>query len=156
MGCYGVHPYMLLNYGGTFSDVSTLAHESGHSMHTWLSESTQPFAYADYTLFVAEVASTVNEMLLAEHMMKRVKDRDERIFLLNHQLEMIRTTIYRQTLFAEFERDAYLNMLRGGSSADPIALLKGAGVDMSTPEPVDRALKVFAGKLRELKGLMDL
>ncbi len=236
MGCYGVHPYMLLNYGGTFSDVSTLAHESGHSMHTWLSESTQPFAYADYTLFVAEVASTVNEMLLAEHMMKRVKDRDERIFLLNHQLEMIRTTIYRQTLFAEFERDvhamaergkpltpeamnrmwselyrryygdevaanadlpaewsriphfyrafyvyqyatslsaavtiadgilnggaaerdAYLNMLRGGSSADPIALLKGAGVDMSTPQPVDRALKVFARKLQELKELMDL
>ena len=234
MGCYGVHPYMLLNYGGTFRDVSTLAHESGHSMHTWLSESTQPFAYADYSLFVAEVASTVNEMLLAEHELKQTTDRSEKIFLLNHEIELIRQTVYRQTLFAEFERDvhamaekgepltpgkmnsmwaelntryygeevgsnldlpsewsriphfyrafyvyqyatslsaavtiadrilkggeaerdAYLNMLRGGSSRDPIALLKGAGVDMSTPEPVDHALKVFAEKVAELKKLL--
>lgn len=233
-GCWGVHPYMLLNYGGTFRDVSTLAHEGGHSIHTWLSNANQPQAYADYTLFVAEVASTVNEMLLAEYLLKNTGDRDEKIFLLNQQIELIRQTIYRQTLFAEFERDvhamaskgepltpegmnrmwaelntryygeevgsnpylatewsriphfyrafyvyqyatslsaavaladgilnggqaerdAYLGLLKGGCSKDPITLLRDAGVDMSTPEPVEHALKVFARKTAELKALL--
>lgn len=233
-GCFGVHPYMLLNYGGTFRDVSTLAHEGGHSMHTWLSSSNQPQAYADYTIFVAEVASTVNEMLLIEHFLSRTSKKDERIFLLNEQVELIRQTIYRQTLFAEFERDvhakaergepltpevmnrlwtslncryygdevgknvllaaewsriphfytafyvyqyatslsaavtlverilhggiaerdAYLGLLKGGCSKDPISLLRDAGVDMSTPEPVEKALAVFARKTKELESLL--
>ena len=233
-GCYGVHPYMLLNYGGTYRDVSTLAHEGGHSIHTWLSNSSQPQVYASYALFVAEVASTVNELLLVEHLLKNTDSREEKIFLLNQQLELIRQTIYRQTLFAEFERDvhemaergepltpecmnrlwtelntryygpevganeplaaewsriphfysafyvyqyatslsaavaivdrilkggpaerdAYLTLLRGGCSADPITLLGGAGVDMSTPEPVERALSVFARKTKELEALL--
>ena len=233
-GCWGVHPYMLLNYGGTFSDVSTLAHEGGHSIHTWMSNAAQPQVYAGYTLFVAEVASTVNETLLAEHLLGNTDDRDEKIFLLSQQLELIRLTIYRQTLFAEFERDAhalaekgepltpellnrmwselytryygeevganhdlaaewsriphfynafyvyqyatslaaalalvdrilaggraerdaYLNLLRGGCSKDPISLLRDAGVDMSTSEPVERALAVFGRKTAELRGLL--
>ncbi len=233
-GCYGVHPYMLLNYGGTYRDVSTLAHEGGHSIHTWLSNESQPQVYASYALFVAEVASTVNELLLVEYLLKNTDSREEKVFLLNQQLELIRQTIYRQTLFAEFERDvhaaverdepltpegmnrmwselntryygpevganedlaaewsriphfysafyvyqyatslsaavaivdriltggeaerdAYLTLLRGGCSADPITLLKGAGVDMSGPEPVRQALSVFARKTKELAALL--
>lgn len=233
-GTYGVHPYMLLNYGGTYRDVSTLAHEGGHSMHSWYSNQNQPSVYADYSLFVAEVASTVNEMLLVEHLLKNSTDTREKIALLNQQLELIRQTIYRQTLFAEFERDthacaergepltpekmnamwtelntryygeevgsnphlaaewsriphfyrafyvyqyatslsaavaladgiltggeaerdAYLSLLKSGCSKDPISLLRDAGVDMSTPAPVERALAVFARKTEELKGLL--
>ncbi len=234
-GTYGVHPYILLNYGGTFRDVSTLAHEGGHAMHSWYSQENQPQTYADYVIFVAEVASTVNESLLTEYLLAHTEDRQERIFLLSQQLELIRQTIYRQTLFAEFEltahqmaqegqpltpqvlsglwselnrryygpevggnadlaaewsriphfyrdfyvyqyatslaaalaitdriltegeeaREAYFSLLKGGSSKDPISLLKDAGVDMSTPEPVDRALKVFARKTQELKALIE-
>ncbi len=234
-GCYGAHPYMLLNYGGTFRDVSTLAHEAGHSAHTWFSNESQPRVYASYSLFVAEVASTVNELLLGERLLRGAGGRDEKVFLLSEQLELTRQTIYRQTLFAEFERDthaaaergepltpelmngmwtalntkyygdeiganaalaaewsriphfyrafyvyqyatslsaavaiadgilrggeaeraAYLSMLRGGCSADPIALLKRAGVDMSTTGPVERALGVFARKTAELETLLE-
>lgn len=235
-GCYGVHPYMLLNYGGTWRDVSTLAHEGGHSIHTYLSNASQPQAYADYTLFVAEVASTVNETLLAEHVLANATSDAEKIFIISQQLELIRQTIYRQTLFAEFElqthtmaekgqpltpetmnrmwtelntryygpevgananlavewsriphfyrayyvyqyatslaaaltladgilhggpekRDAYIGLLKGGCSKDPITLLRDAGVDMSTPDPVRRALSIFAEKTRTLKGLLKV
>ncbi|EEX49202.1 oligoendopeptidase F [Jonquetella anthropi] len=106
-GSWGCHPFMLLNYGGTFRDVSTLAHEAGHSMHSWFSQKSQPQVYSDYVIFVAEVASTVNETLLCEHMLARTSDPSEQVFLLSNQLEAMRQTIYRQALFAEFEERAH-------------------------------------------------
>lgn len=102
-GAYDVHPYQLLNFNGQYDDVSTLAHESGHSMHSYLSNQSQRFANADYSIFVAEVASTLNEDLLFDEMMARAKDDDTRLFLLGERLEKYRTTLFRQTLFAEFE-----------------------------------------------------
>lgn len=102
-GAYGVHPYQLLNYNGRYEDLSTLAHESGHSMHTYLSDSTQPYVTHDYPIFVAEVASTLNENLLFHHMLKSVDDDDTRLFLLGSYLDNLRHTLFRQTLFAEFE-----------------------------------------------------
>lgn len=102
-GAYDVHPYQLLNFNGKYDDVSTLAHESGHSLHSYLSNQNQRFANADYSIFVAEVASTLNEDLLFYEMMNRAKDDDTRLFLLGERLEKFRTTLFRQTLFAEFE-----------------------------------------------------
>lgn len=234
-GTWGTHPYILLNYSGTFRDVSTLAHEAGHAMHSWFSQQSQPQTYSDYVIFVAEVASTVNETLLAEYLLQRSTDKAEKIFLLSHQLEQIRQTIYRQTLFAEFEERAhklvaegetltpqalnqlwtelnsryygaetgnntllavewsriphfyssfyvyqyatgqaaaialagrimeqgtpavedYFNLLHGGSSKDPIALLTDAGVDMASGQAVDQALEVFARKTEELAELLQ-
>ena len=106
-GCYGTHPYILLNWQGTINDVFTLAHELGHAMHTYYSNRNQPVQYADYKIFVAEVASTVNENLLMEYMLKNSKDDTEKAFLLNHYLEEFRTTVYRQTMFAEFEKNVH-------------------------------------------------
>jgi oligoendopeptidase F len=100
---YGVHPYMLLNWADTLDDVFTLAHEMGHSMHTMLSHERQPFVYSDYTIFVAEVPSTLNEALLLEHWLDRATDRDERIVLLQHAIDNITSTFYTQVLFADFE-----------------------------------------------------
>jgi oligoendopeptidase F len=101
---YDVHPYQLLNYMGQYEDVSTLAHESGHSMHSYLSNKNQPYQYADYSIFVAEVASTFNENLLMDHMLRNVaKDDAARLYLLGSQLDGFRQTLFRQTLFAEFE-----------------------------------------------------
>jgi oligoendopeptidase F len=102
-GVYGVHPYQLLNFNGKYDDLSTLAHESGHSMHTWLSYQKQPYPTSDYPIFVAEVASTLNENLLFHHMLARAKDDATRLALLGNRLDGLRGTLFRQTQFAEFE-----------------------------------------------------
>jgi oligoendopeptidase F len=102
-GAYDVHPYMLLNYNGKYADMSTLAHELGHTMHSFFSNRTQPFATASYPIFVAEVASTFNEELLIDHMLKTIKDDAVRLSLLGNYLENIKGTVFRQTQFAEFE-----------------------------------------------------
>ncbi len=102
-GCYDSMPYILMNFHGTLNDVLTLAHEAGHSMHSLLSRKNQPYVYADYPIFVAEVASTFNEQLLLQLLKKRAKSKGELVFLINYEIEAIRTTIFRQTLFAEFE-----------------------------------------------------
>ena len=104
---YGVHPYMLLNWTDTLDDVFTLAHEMGHSMHTMLSHERQPFVYSDYTIFVAEVPSTLSEALLLEHLLAGATDRDERIVLLQHAIDNITSTFYTQVLFADFELAAH-------------------------------------------------
>ena len=104
---YGVHPYMLLNYNDTLDSVFTLAHEMGHSMHTMLSEAHQPFVYSDYTIFVAEVPSTLSEMLFFDHMLTRTTDQRERIVLLQHAIDDIVGTFYRQCLFADYELQAH-------------------------------------------------
>ncbi len=103
-GTYTVHPYLLLNYEGTPNDRSTVAHEMGHAMHTWFTVKSQPIIYGDYSLFCAEVASTVNEVLLNEYLYRRAAARQEKLELVNSLLENMRTTVFRQTLFAEFER----------------------------------------------------
>ena len=102
-GAYDVHPYMLLNYNGKYNDVSTLGHELGHAMHSHFSNKTQPFALAGYPIFVAEVASTFNEALLNEHMLKTISDDSVKLSLLGNYLEGIKATVFRQTQFAEFE-----------------------------------------------------
>lgn len=105
-GAYGTHPYVLLNYSETLDDMFTLAHEMGHAMHSFYSNSTQPFTYAEYKLFVAEVASTCNEVLLMEYLLKNTIDKKERTYLLNHYLDSFKGTVYRQTMFAEFEKES--------------------------------------------------
>jgi len=235
---YGVHPYQLLNFNGAWDDVSTLAHESGHSMHSYLASASQPYATAGYSTFVAEVASTLNENLLLHHMLDQTKDDATRLFLLSSYLDNMRTTLFRQVLFAEFElkiheavergepltgeglnkeylallrqyyghdqgvvkvdeaygaewayiphfyrnfyvyqyatsmiggmslaegiigkdavksgratknRDAYITMLSSGSVKYPIDLLKDAGVDMTTSQP-------FNAAIREMNTIMD-
>ena len=234
-GCYGVHPYVLLNYGGTLRDVFTIAHEMGHSLHTWYSNKSQPQVYADYTIFLAEIASTVNESLLLERMLDKAS-RADKIYLLNHYLDQVRTTVYRQAMFAEFERDMhsasehgepltadylsecwrklnaryhgaemspdgfievewariphfysafyvfkyvtgfaaasmlarrlregsagekerYLRFLSSGSSAYSLDILKEAGVDMTTPEPLKEAVAGFREKTAMLAGLLGV
>jgi oligoendopeptidase F len=103
-GAYGTHPYVLLNYRETLDAVFTIAHEMGHALHTYFSNAAQPYIYAQYKIFVAEVASTVNENLLLQYLLKETKDRKMRMYLLNHHLEQFRATFYRQTMFAEFEK----------------------------------------------------
>ena len=103
-GVYGVHPYMLLNYTDTLDDVFTLVHEMGHSMHTWYSEHAQSHLNSSYKIFVAEVASTTNEILLLEYMLSKAEDPREKAYLINHYLESFKGTVYRQTMFEEFER----------------------------------------------------
>lgn len=229
-----VHPYVLLNYQDTLNDVFTLAHEMGHALHSYLSNKNQPVAYSDYVIFVAEVASTCNEALLMEYLLKNTSGRKERAYLINYFLEQFRTTLYRQTMFAEFELKVnemaqrgegltaealchiyrqlnadyfgpdivvddqialewariphfyynfyvyqystgyaaaialsrrilaegesavkdYLTFLSGGCSADPITLLKGAGVDMASPDPVNQALELFDELIGEMEQLM--
>ena len=223
-GTYTSNPYILCNYTGTLDSVSTLAHEMGHSMHSYRTNHTQPVHYANYTMFVAEVASTVNENLLIEQLLQKETDPAQRMALLNQYMEGFKGTIYRQTMFAEFEKEAhaasergesltpeflnqlylnlvkkyfgedlviddevqyewariphfyrpfyvyvyatgystavalsegilhggqdrvqkYLEFLSMGSSAYPIDELKHAGVDLTTPEPIDIALDKFA------------
>ncbi len=225
-----VHPYVLLNYKNTLNWEFTLAHEMGHAIHSYLSNKNQPVAYADYVIFVAEVASTCNESLLMQYLLKSTTDKKRRAYLVNYFLEQFRTTLYRQTMFAEFElminekvergesltaenlcemyhqlnvdyygedlivdseldmewariphfyydyyvyqyatgfsaaialsqrilnegesavRD-YIGFLSGGCSADPISLLRGAGVDMMDTKAVDDALKMFSDLLDEM------
>ncbi|HET9493573.1 MAG TPA: oligoendopeptidase F, partial [Chloroflexia bacterium] len=106
-GVYDVHPFMLLNHQDTLRDVFTLAHEVGHSIHTYNTFATQPYVYANYTLFVAEVASTLNEELLSDYLLNSSDDRAVKLAVVNHSLEQFRTTLYRQTMFAEFEKIAH-------------------------------------------------
>ena len=226
---------MLLNHKDTLDSAFTLAHELGHAMHTYRSDHAQPPIYADYALFVAEVASTCNEALLMQYLLSRTQDRKQRAVLINYFLEQFRTTLYRQTMFAEFELKAhemaeagetltaenlkamylqlnrdyfgpetvvddeiaiewariphfyrhfyvyqyatgfsaamalssrilregapavadYLKFLSGGCSADPISLLKIAGVDMSTPAPVAQALELFGSLIGQLEELVS-
>lgn len=229
-GGYGMHPVILLNFQGKLDDVFTLIHEMGHSIHTYLSCANQPVCYSDYVIFVAEVASTCNEALLTRYLLDHAKNERERAYFLNHFLEQFRATLYRQTMFAEFElkvaeltaqgagitadalcgiykelnaqyfgdgialdenialewariphfyyrfyvyqyatgfaaaialsqrildlgeqgREDYLDFLKGGSSKPPIDLLRGAGVDMLSPEPVEDALKLFDEMVDEM------
>lgn len=114
-GSYNSMPYVLLNYSNQVNDVSTLAHEMGHSIHSYYSRKTQPYIYADYVLFCAEVASTTNECLLMDYLIKNEKDKAKRLFLINQQLEGIRTTVFRQTMFAEFELLTHEKMEQGES-----------------------------------------
>lgn len=106
-GCYDTEPYILLNYQDKYDDMSTLAHELGHSMHSYYTRSNNSYQYGHYSIFVAEVASTVNELLLAKYILKNSNDKDEKLFILNRMMELFRATIYRQTMFAEFERNIY-------------------------------------------------
>lgn len=234
-GVYGVHPFILMNWSGRLRDVFTLAHEAGHAMHSYYSSRTQPYVYSHYTLFVAEVASTVNELLMTDALRRQTDDRLFEAYLVNHALEDIRGTLFRQTMFAEFERWAhdlveaggaltpdlldaryaelcrtyygpdvevdeyvaaewsriphfyrafyvyqyatgisaaaalarqiveegdparqrYRTFLSGGSSRYSIDLLRDAGVDMTTPEPIERALDTFESLLDELERLLD-
>ena len=228
-----VHPYVLLNYSGTLDSQFTLAHEMGHALHSYLSNKHQNPIDADYVIFVAEVASTCNEALLMEHLLANTTDKKERAYLINHFLDQFKGTLYRQTMFAEYEliigrmigegrtltaevlceeykklnelyygpdmivddeiamewariphfyynyyvfqyatgysaaialsrkilsegetavKD-YLEFLSGGCSKSPIELLKGAGVDMTSPEPVNLALKLFDELLDEMEEL---
>ena len=230
-GVYGVHPYVLLNFSGTLEDAFTLAHELGHSMHSYFSDHAQDYPNHDYRILVAEVASTVNEVLLTKYLLRNELDPKRRAYILNHFLEGFRTTVFRQTLFAEFERrthdlyqsgepltaetlckvyrelndlyyagavnnelqdvewarvphfytafyvyqyatgfcsavaiaaqilesgDAsrYLTFLRTGGSMYPIDELKLAGVDLTQPETVRRALAVFSDSLEEFEKLL--
>lgn len=120
-GTYDSNPYILTNFTGTLDSVSTIAHEMGHSMHTWHSNHHQPPQYADYTLFVAEVASTVNENLLIEQLLQKEQNPQMRLYLLNQYLENFKGTVYRQAMFAEFERDAHA-MAERGEALSPAAL----------------------------------
>ncbi len=233
-GPYGVHPYVLLNHQENLSNVFTLAHEMGHAMHSNYASGEQPYIYAHYKIFTAEVASTVNESLLMDHLLKTVTERDKRLYLLNHYLEQFRGTVFRQTMFAEFESithhkvetgealtprllcdvyrqlnadyygtgivmdeeiemewariphfysafyvykyatgfsaataltkqileqgepavNRYLSFLKSGGSDYPLNLLKAAGVDMTTPQPVQAGLDKFAQLLDEIEELL--
>lgn len=111
-GVYGVHPYVMLNFQPRYNSVSTLAHEMGHALHSYFSNQTQPFPTADYTIFCAEVASTTNEIFLLEYMLKQAT-REQKIYLLNQYLEAVRTTVYRQVQFAEFEQTIHAKVTQG-------------------------------------------
>lgn len=106
-GCYDTEPYILLNYQDKYNDMSTLAHEAGHSMHSYYTRHNNPYQYGEYAIFVAEVASTVNELLLAKYLLKTSKDKKEKLFILDNLMTLFKSTIYRQTMFAEFEQDIY-------------------------------------------------
>lgn len=233
-GTYGTNPYILMNWQNNVNDLFTLAHEFGHSMHSYYTRKTQPYPYGDYSIFVAEVASTCNEALLNDYLLKTIDDEKKRLYLLNHFLEGFRGTVFRQTMFAEFEYlihkkaqdgepltpelltktyydlnkkyfgddivvdeeiglewariphfyynyyvyqyatgysaatalskqileegepavERYLNYLKAGSSDYPIEVLKKAGVDMTSKEPIEEALKVFEEKLNEMEELL--
>ena len=230
-----VHPYVLLNYTGTLDSQFTLAHEMGHALHSYLSNQNQNPVDADYVIFVAEVASTCNEALLMEYLLERTTDKKERAYLINHFLEQFKGTLFRQTMFAEFELTVgkwiaagktltaqslsdeyrrlnelyygpdmvvddriavewariphfyydyyvfqyatgysaaialsrrilkegepavkdYLQFLSGGCTKSPIELLRGAGVDMSSTEPIDQALNMFSQLLDEMEALLE-
>lgn len=123
-GIYGTHPYLFLNYNNTLNDVFTLVHEMGHSMHTYYSNKTQPFMYSGYRIFVAEVASTCNETLLINYLLNNCTDEKQRKYLINHYLEQFKGTLFRQTMFAEFEMESH-RMAEAGEvlSADNLCKL---------------------------------
>ncbi|MGG2989507.1 oligoendopeptidase F [Geobacillus stearothermophilus] len=234
-GAYGTHPYILLNWQDNVHNLFTLVHEFGHSVHSYYTRKTQPYPYAHYSIFVAEVASTCNEALLNDHLLKTIDDEKKRLYLLNHYLEGFRGTVFRQTMFAEFEHlihlkaqqgealtaetltslyydlnkkyfgdeivvdqeiglewsriphfyynyyvyqyatgfsaatalskqileegepavKRYIDFLKAGSSDYPIEVLKKAGVDMTSAEPIRQACQVFAEKLDEMEQLLE-
>ncbi len=112
-GAFGTHPYVLLNWQDNVNNVFTLAHEMGHALHSYYSDREQPYTYAGYTIFVAEVASTVNESLLMKHLLETTTDQNQRLYLLNYYLEQFRGTLYRQTMFAEFEKITHAKVEAG-------------------------------------------
>ncbi len=112
-GTHKAHPFVLLNYQGTINDVFTIAHELGHALHSYYTNKTQPFIYSEYKIFVAEVASTVNESLLMRYMLGNTTDKKEKAYLLNHYLEEFRGTVFRQTMFAEFEKTIHSKVESG-------------------------------------------
>jgi len=112
-GSYDTNPYILLNYQDKYDDMSTLAHELGHSIHSYYTRHNNPYQYGHYSIFVAEVASTVNELLLAKYVIRNSNDKNEKLFILNRMMELFRATIYRQTMFAEFEKNVY-EMIENG------------------------------------------
>ena len=114
-GGYDTMPYVLLNYHNELNDVSTLVHEMGHSLHSYYSRKTQPYYYAGYTLFCAEVASTTNEALLIHYLIEKEQDKKKKLYLINQELEQIRTTVFRQLMFAEFELYTH-NALNAGEA----------------------------------------
>jgi oligoendopeptidase F len=122
-GAYGTHPYVLLNYNDTLDNVYTLAHEMGHAIHSYHSDREQPYIYAGYRIFVAEVASTCNEALLIDYMLKNTEDKKEKAYLINHFLEKFKGTLYRQTMFAEFEMITH-SMVEKGESLTAEALCR--------------------------------
>ena len=189
------HPYVLLNHKDTLDSMFTLVHEMGHALHSYHSTRNQPVSTSDYVIFVAEVASTCNEVLLMRHLLSKTTDKKERAYLLNHFMDQFKGTVYRQTMFAEFELELewariphffynyyvfqyatgfsaavaianrilkegepavqdYKKFLSGGCSTDPISLLKIAGVDMSSPEPVNSALSLFGELVDEMEKLV--
>ena len=113
IGIFGNHPYVLLNYTKTLTDIFTIAHEMGHALHSYFSNKTQPYAKSQYKIFVAEVASTVNEMLLLRYLLANTQEKNIRRYLLNYFMDMIRMTLFRQTQFAEFEAEAHAMAERG-------------------------------------------
>lgn len=128
-GCYDSMPYILMNFHGSLNDVLTLAHEAGHSMHSLLSRKNQPYVDSQYPIFVAEVASTFNEQLLLQSLKEKAKSRKELAFLVNYEIEAIRTTVFRQTMFAEFEWKIH-SMAEKGETLTP-ALLKQVYIDLN-------------------------
>ena len=112
-GFYDTKPFVLLNFEGKYEDVTTLAHELGHSMHTYYSCHYEPYNLSSYNIFVAEVASTVNELLLVHHLLDKAKSKEEKLFLLNQLMELYKGTIFRQVMFAEFERDMHNDSSNG-------------------------------------------
>src|SRR5947199_27578 len=130
-----------------FADVYTLAHESGHSMHTWFSQESQRFQDYEYPIFLAEVASTFNEELLTHHLLGQTSDPKMRAYIINRQIEDLRGTLFRQTMFAEFER-----IIHGIEESGDA--LKAAGVDMATPAPIESTLRLFERRLDELESFL--
>ena len=128
-GVYGTHPYVLLNHRSDLDSVFTLAHELGHAMHTFYSDGAQPYAKAGYAIFVAEVASTVNEILLTKHLLRTVSDPALKKYVLNHYIDQFRTTVLRQTMFAEFEMQAHARAERG--EALTVEALNGLYFDLN-------------------------
>lgn len=112
-GTYGTNPYILMNWQDNVNNLFTLAHEFGHSVHSYYTRKTQPYPYGDYSIFVAEVASTCNEALLNDYLLKTIDDEKQRLYLLNHYLEGFRGTVFRQTMFAEFEHDVHVRAQNG-------------------------------------------
>jgi len=136
---YGAHPYMLLNYNETLDAVFTLAHEMGHSMHTLLSHQTQPFVYAGYTIFVAEVPSTLNEALFLDLMLERARSRDERVVLLQHAIDSIASTFYTQVMFADYELQAHRLVEQDQPiTADALNTIYSALLDAYYGDVIDR------------------
>ena len=139
-GSFDGDPYILMNYKPkVLNDVFTLTHEAGHSMHSWYSKNNQPFEYYNYTIFVAEVASTFNEQLLTHHMLKQADDERFRAFLINNEIDSIRATIIRQTMFAEFEKITH-EMCEEGQplTVDAFKEVYGGCLLYTSPSPRDR------------------